>query len=784
MNYRKIALKEKENIQYSSKNRLLDELLALRNLDTQEKIEKFLNPSKADFISPFAFLDIKKAVDRINLAIENNQKILIWGDFDCDGVTSTTILYKALNELKASVIKFIPDRLEHGHGLNSKELIKFVSKEKVKLVITVDCGISNIKEVSLLKSLGVDTIITDHHTTDIELPNAYAIINPQVKNAIDEKLSIDEIQSLTYNSGSIVAYKLAMALLENNSNQKLKDELLIIAGCGAIADVVPLLGENRAIVALTLEMLNKNKENSQKNIYRLLSKNIQDRDITSTDIGFILAPRINAVGRLSNAQLSFDFLNTTDDIKLDMIIQQLDDYNTIRQSKCAQTYEEVKAYLDKNPAELKNPAIILINPNWHVGVIGIVAAKVVENYNRPCFLMTVDENNNARCSIRSNDIINVYSVLKENEGLFLGFGGHKLAGGCSFNLDTTSFENVKESLLKTISDYIGDKKPDDTLMCDIELKSEDINLELLDTINSLEPFGQSNEPPLCAMFNVNLDEFKTIGKENNHLRMIFSSGDKKFQAVKWQETDLPPEQNVKCDIAFYPRLNDFNGTKSVQFEIIDIYNPDFKKNENNDFKIFDHRRKQGILEAIAGYFEREGIDVGVWAKTINTKNILSKYQKIKDNFIEIMTQHKGLMFFDYPSSLEELKNIINQIKPSKVHLMNCDIDENLENYVKQINGMIKYCANKLNGAIDVNKIAQTLCVTDSFVQLTLEILENIDSIEIIDVDKIKYLKPFSYNDFKNNSMFELLNEEFNNILEFKKSLLNCDIKEFSAMIGG
>ena len=239
MKYRKIAVKKPDSkIESSTKDNVLDELLALRNINTKEKIEKFLCPSRSDFISPYAFCDMKKAVERIENAIEKKQKILIWGDFDCDGVTSSTVLYKALNALCADVEVFIPDRLLHGHGLNSKELLKFCAKDKVKLVITVDCGISNHKEVSLLKSLGVDTILTDHHTTDdIELPQAYAIINPQVKGALDDKLNVDDIQSLTYNSGSITAYKLAMALLKDNKDNDLKDELLVIASSGAITSL-------------------------------------------------------------------------------------------------------------------------------------------------------------------------------------------------------------------------------------------------------------------------------------------------------------------------------------------------------------------------------------------------------------------------------------------------------------------------------------------------------------------------------------------------------------------
>jgi len=780
MQYRNIVIKEKTNkIKSSTKNSLLDELLSLKKIE-ESKIEKFLNPTKEDFISPFAFSDMEKAKKRIFEAIEKEEKILIWGDFDCDGVTSSSILYKALIELGAKVITFIPDRLIHGHGLNSKELIKLISKEQVKLVITVDCGISNVAEVNLLKSLKIDTIITDHHSTDTELPLALCIINPQVKNAIKEDVNVEDITSLTYNSGSVVAYKLAIALLEDNTNQDLKDELLLIAGCGAVADVVPLLGENRAIVKVALDILNTKKENSHKGIYRLLSKNTQ-KEITSFDIAFILAPRINAVGRLANAKLSFEFLTTNDNAKIDMIIQQLDNYNKIRQSKCQETSEEISQYLKNNSSEKNNDAIILINENWHIGIIGIVAAKIVEEYNKPCFLMTIDENNNARCSVRSNDSIDVYQVLKENENLFLGFGGHKLAGGCSFNLDETTFEKVKEALLKTIKETKNQEQQANILYADIELDANDVELDILDTINQLEPFGQNNEPPLFAMFDVTLDDFKPIGKEQNHLRLQISKDGRSFQCVKWGENDVLIPPKSKCNIAFYPRLNEFNDIQTIQFEIVDMFCENLKL-EKSEFKVFDHRKKTEILEQISNYLSTSNIDIAIWAKSPTTKEVLSKYDEIQKRFIENLNPHKGLMFFDYPSSIEEIEEILAQIKPKKIHFMNYKIDENLENYIKQINGMIKFCANKLQGEINLLKFSQALGVNENFIQISLEILESIGSIKILDVDKIEYIKPFNYEDFKKTSLFEILKEEFETIVQFKKTLLNCDIKEIEKMV--
>lgn len=778
MLYRKIEIKNPQE----QNTDILSRLLKTKGLNKKEEIENFLNPKMSDFISPYAFCDMQKAISRIKEAIEKQEKILIWGDFDCDGVTSSTILYKALKEISANVIKFIPDRLLHGHGLNSKELIKLAAKEKVKLVITVDCGISNISEVNLLKGLKIDTIITDHHSTDTEIPCAYAVINAQVKGALNDNLSVNDITSLTYNSGSIIAYKVAMALLENNNNQNLKDELLTIAAAGAIADVVPLLGENRSIVAMGLKILNEKQTASQKGIYKLLSRNLNDRQITSYDVAFILAPRINAVGRLANAELSFDFLTTDNDDKLDIIIQKLDNYNSIRQSKCKEVYDDIISYIENNKEEKNNSAIILMNKSWHIGVIGIVAAHIVEEFQKPCFLMTVDENNFARCSIRSNESIDVYQVLKENKDLFEGFGGHKLAGGCSFDLNKISFDEVKNCLLKTVKELSNDSKDNNILYADIELSCEELNLDLLENINKLEPFGQNNEAPLCAMFNCNLSEYKLIGKEQNHLKMVFEKDGIKFDAIKWKEGIPLIPQNTPCDIAFYPRLNKFNNVESIQLEIADIYSPLVNnKKDDNSIKIYDHRLKKGILKQVDDYLKKEE-DIVVWAKTITTKEKLSKYLNIKKCITDDNLNHKGIMFFDYPYSDEDLREIILNICPKKIHFMNYETDENLENYIKQINGMIKYCHNKLEGNIDPERFSKALGTSPVFIQLVLEILENIGSIQILDIDKIKYIKAFTYDEFKNNSMFELLKEEFDTIISYKKNFLKEEISNIKELI--
>ncbi len=786
MKYQKIVLKQNENkVESSTKNKLLDELLALRNICSKVKIESFLNPSKKDLISPYAFKDMQKAKTRILEAIEKKENILVWGDFDCDGVTSSAIVYKALKKLGANVEVFIPNRITHGHGLNNKELIKQVSKNKIKLVITVDCGVSNVKEVALLKSFKVDTIITDHHSLDGDLPDACCIINPNVNQALKDDLTMDEITSLSCNSGSHVAYKLAIALLEDIEDDILKTELLIIAATGVIADVVPLIGENRALVTIALELLNTKKENSMRAIFTLLDKNVQNRNFTSTDIAFILAPRINAVGRLSDASISFEFLTTESLSKIDFLIEQLNDYNTIRQAKCEQIYDDILNSIDKK--EKKNPAIILYNPDWHIGIIGIAASKVVENYLKPCFLMTKDDNNIARCSIRSNSTINVYNVLKENASLFEGFGGHELAGGLSFDLAKTSFEAVKSALLKTVDELKEDNATENTFLADIELDKDDINFDLIETIDKLEPFGQGNEQPIFYMKDVKLVDYKTIGKENNHLKMTFSKGDMKFDCIKWHDRELKIPIDSITDIAFFPRVNEFNGNKTIQFEIYDIYSADYveKDSENiqetSPFKLFDHRRKEGILSMVNDYLKNLKGSFGVWAKTPKTKESLADYEGIKENIITNEEAKKGLMFFDYPSSKEEFYDILTNIKPDKIHFMNTSIDENLENYIKQLIGMIKYCANKMDGKIVLEKLSLALGLNNNFTSMALEILQNIGSIEITN-DKLSYIQAFDWEKFKQDELYESLNGEFEAIIEFKKELLNCEISHLSEIV--
>ena len=774
MHYKKIIEKEKseqsgELIEYV-KDSLLCDLLSLRGIKTQKDAKEFLECQNAHLSNLDVFKSGSKAVERIKKAILNKEKILVWGDFDADGVTSSALMYKTLKRLNAEFEIFIPDREKYGHGLNSKKVLELIAKHKVKVLITVDCGISNAREIKLIKSFGVDVIITDHHKLDGEAPEAFAILNPQAPNSLKEDLSIKEIENLCMLAGVGVAYKLALELL----NKKEDEELLVLVCVGTISDVMPLLGENRTIVTKGLKLINKDKH---KGISMLFEKNGR-KNITSNDIAFVLTPRINAVGRLSTPDLAFDFLTEDNTSTLNFILEKLENFNKIRQSLCDNIYLEASD-MAKN---IKNDkAIVLHSDTWHLGIIGIVAAKILEDYNKPVFMMTTDENNITRCSIRSVEGCNVYEILKSNADLFLGYGGHALAGGFSFDSNLHTFEQIKNAILNTIEELNIVTIENNCLEVDKYLNANEINKELIEKLNILEPYGQNNPAPIFALKDTTLTASKLIGKNANHLKFFCKKNETNFECVKWNESNFEIPLNSSMDIAFSPRLNTFNDQEVIQLEIIDVYCPTYSPKSNKGLKIYDHRKKDGIIKQICDYLKKDGLDITIWAKGVKTIEKLNNYPEIKSKFYS-KGKHKSIMFFDYPSSYEELSYILSEIRPNKIHLMKDNYNENIDISLKMLFGMLKYANNHKDGKVDIIKLAQACNVSESFIQLALEIFELSGAIEILDIDKIRYIEAVNLDKIKQQSLYELLLEEHTKILEFKKHLAEDELDKMYELI--
>ena len=758
-----VIAKKEENLS------ILESILKSRNITD---IKAYMNPEDKDLSSPYVFSDMEKAVTIINNAIKNNDKILIWGDFDADGVTSCAILYKTLRVLGANVEYFLPDRILHGHGINLKELLKLKAKDKIKLIITVDCGISNIKEIELIKTMGTKTIITDHHEQGEILPAADCIINPNADNSLDENLKVDEIKKVSYLSGAGVSLFLSLALLDSGFDE-LKKELIAISAIGTISDVVPLEGDNRIIAAKGLKYINE-KEN--KGVDKLFEKQNISKKITSEDIAFILTPRINAAGRLDKPDEALNLLIEQDDFKLDMIIEKLDNLNKIRQNLCDKTYLEAV-----NSVIPSDDCIALYNENWHIGIIGIVASKLVEKFHLPVFLMTKDDNNMLRCSIRGTKQYNIAEILSQMKNYFAGFGGHKMAGGFSADLNSTDVETIINQIKLTVSDNKDDSVDENSITVDMELNADDVNSDLIEDLECMQPFGAGNPQPVFLFKDALLVSKRTIGKEQNHLSLTLQKDSKNFCALWWKHSTTSINENETTDIIFKPEINEYNGEKKIQLIIQTLPDDINEQVFIRSVKLYDHRQKEGILDKINSYVENKGGSVKIYATTINTKKEFANFPSLKNNIISTLTPQKSLMLFDYPTDEDGFRELISKTKPLQLHLMKNKFSKNPDDYISQICGMIKFAFNNKEGSIDTKTIADNTGLNEAAVVIMLELLEKIESIQIVNEAKINYIKAPNHEAIHNDSMFENFMIELERINNFKEYLLTADIDSIREM---
>lgn len=751
---------------------ILDSILNSRGIKNREE---YFNPAEKELLSPYSFSDMKKAVEIIKNAIENRDKILVWGDFDADGVTSTSILFKALKALDANFDYFLPDRQKLGHGLNLKELLTQKSKGNIKVLITVDCGISSAKEIELIKTMGVKTIITDHHEPPEILPAADCILNPLAKNSLDESLSVSDIEKISYLSGAGVAMELAYALL-GDEFQTVKDEIIALASVGTISDVVPLAGENRIIAAKGLVQINKGVH---KGIKKLFEKQNFTKEITSEDVAFILAPRINSAGRLDSPFESIKLLIEDNPLVIDMAIEKLDALNKIRQNLCEKAFEEALSML-----RAPSGCIVLFNKDWHIGIIGIVASKLVERFNLPVFLMTTDEKEIFRCSIRGTSAYDISKLLKSLSDCFLGYGGHSLAGGFSADSNLISFETLKKRIETAADECRDDSKENNALEIDIELDGDDVNFELIEEIKKMEPFGACNKKPVFLFKNACVSSWKTIGKESNHLSYSVIKDSREFSCLYWKRKILGAPAGDLIDIVFRPEVNSFNGEDKIQLITECILNDKLETSYIKGMKIFDHRQKTGILDKIDDYVKNKNGEVKIWASSIPVKKEIEKFIHIKENIItDPLCRQKTLMLFDYPPTSAMFEELIKTIKPDNLHIMRNIFSKNPDDYISLICGMIKYASNNKNGNIDIGLLALNSGLDEVCVQILLEILEKIESVRIDDVDKITFLKAPHLDKIHTDSMFEIFKDEFNRVMDFKEYLQNASIDSIEELCG-
>lgn len=776
---------------------IIAKLLLNRNITSPEQAIAFLNPENQELTSPYIFDHMKKAVERINQAVANQEKIIIWGDFDADGVTSTSLLYKALKFINANVDFYIPDRTNEGHGLNSASILKLISSQKAKLIITVDCGIGSTTEIALAKGFNTDIIITDHHEPPEILPPAFAIINPKVHQENENWTNLE------YLAGVGVAFKLAQAILESNGKKHLTENLLPLAAIGSIADVVPLIGENRTIVAKGLKLIETKRP--QPIIKLLESTGCKlDKGVSADMIAFGIAPRINAVGRLKEADLAVKLLISEDIDEIEYITQELNYNNQQRQKMCESLFLEAEMKVAEEIDLQNNKAIILDQNNWHPGIIGIVASKLTEKYNKPVFLISVnEEEKTARSSARSVKGLHLYETLLMLEDNFTQFGGHALAAGFSIDLEKVKLDDFKNKLNLIVNQNFDNTFLEPTLEIDMDLQPEDISIELIEEINRLAPFGECNPAPIFSLSNLVLKQYKTMGANNNHLKLFLSDDNNNiFEAVWWQKSCIESVVLDKINIAFCPDINSFGGKTTIQLVVKDLaganssveqkqtdFTLDKSKNDKIIPKWIDYRRKSGLDKVFSSLIKTSKDNIVIYSENKKTLDLLEQELFLKDKVINRLNISKAdqVILFDLPPDMTTLFDLVNLSNAKIIHFagQNHFKTEPVE-IIKMISGMLKYAYNNMNGEVFINQIASKLFVSDMTVKMCINLLVRTQVINIIDKTpnsiKFNFIGSKDLSEISQTKGYIDFTETIDAVNSFRKQLFEDDISKIQRLL--
>ncbi|WP_050615885.1 single-stranded-DNA-specific exonuclease RecJ [Bacillus testis] len=553
---------------------LVAHLLVNRGIETVEAARSFLFLDEQEFHDPFLFKDMDKAVDRIKKAIANGENILIFGDYDADGVSSTTVLMETLSALGANVDFYIPNRFSEGYGPN-KGAFQLAKDQGTDLLITVDTGISALEEAAFARELGMDYIVTDHHEPGPELPDALAVIHPKLK---------DGTYPCKHLAGVGVAFKLAHALLGH-----LPEDLLEIAAIGTIADLVPLTGENRLIASKGLKKLASTKRPGLQKLMSIAKVDLAH--VTEESVGFGLAPRINAAGRLGDADPAVDLLLTRDPVLAESIAEEIQALNIERQEIVSSIANEaIKQVENLYPIE-ENSVLVVGAEGWNAGVIGIVASKLVEKYYRPTIVLSYDaEKGLAKGSARSIEGFDLYHNLSQCRDLLPHFGGHPMAAGMT--LAIKDVDELRARLNDLAKETLTEEDFTPITLIDAAITLEEANLGTIEEMNKLAPFGMGNPKPKVLIKDVQLSSLKKIGGDGTHLKAAMSDGSAHLDGVGFGMGYLADEISPSATLSVVGELsiNEWNNIRKPQLFLHDVL--------VDHWQLFDIRGKKKLSQLV------------------------------------------------------------------------------------------------------------------------------------------------------------------------------------------
>ena len=674
----------------------IQQLFARNNIQTVSDARQFFEPDSYTPASPTDLPDLEIAAHRIIEAKNSNQRIGIWGDFDVDGQTSTTLLFEGLTQLGLNVVTYIPVRAKESHGIKIPSLIEFL-KNDISVLLTCDTGISEIESIDYAMQKGVDVLITDHHTLPEVLPNAMAKVNPQ---------RLKEGHPLRSLSGVGVAYKLIEYLFQHFNRENELTDFLDLVALGTVADVAILSKDNRFLVQKGLERLQDPKRVALQEIYS--NKNFRNAKITEMHIGFYLAPLLNALGRLSDANPIVNFLTTSDKQKAKVFAAQLENLNEKRKLITEQIFDAVQSHIEQNQSLLNLPSIILHHENWEPGVLGIVANRLVEKYHKPTILLTGNESTGFFGSARSIEKLNIIESIQENGHLLSHFGGHTMAAGMS--MKSENFEKFKNGLNLSIINRIGETVLTKELSIDGYINFDVINLDFVKKIERFAPFGAGNPAPIFASQNVVIDRLQRIGKKAEHVKIQASDSYENFQELIWWRANIEEIPEEKVDIAYTLQSSNYQGNESVQIQIVEI-KPGKERisqiqSASNKLRIIDYRE-----------VELKNMDwINEYSNVLWFEEGLEKHYSPTFNRATIQPAD-SLVLYSVPSSLNEMKKILFTVQPTDLILIaRSPFPHSINNTIKTVAGMLKFIAGNRDGLFHPRDLA----IATGHRQITIE----------------------------------------------------------------
>ena len=685
---------------------LVSQILVQRGIQDYPTARAFIDPDFYQPASPEALPGMVTACERIERAIARQETICVWGDFDVDGQTSTTLLVSTLSALGARVVYHIPVRASESHGVNTGAL-KPILDQGVSLVVTCDTGITSNDAVGFARERGVDVIITDHHTLPDQLPEACATVTPRF---------LPEGHPLSGLPGVGVAYQLAAGLLQRAGHAGEAHPLLDLVALGIVADLAPQTGDTRYLLQRGLPILREARRPGLQLMFDLAR--LQPSFLTEEHIGFVLGPRLNALGRLDDANPIVEFFTSTDLGRLRVIATHLEGLNARRRLLTGQVLRAAQDQIEKDPSLLEQAALVLANPEWPAGVIGIVASELAERYNRPTILIANPPGQPAHGSARSIEGLNITEAIASQKQRLLGFGGHPMAAGLS--LDADEIPAFRRGLSRYVEKVFGGAAPPPTLVIDGQTTLDELSLDLVNDLERLAPFGSGNPPLVLSIPRLSILSSSSIGRDGNHLQItVKDERDQTRRVLWWNGADWPLPEGI-FDLACVIRASNYRGQQDIQVEWVDarpVETPEIELQRT--LVVVDQREIDHPLPILQSLLADNPEETIVWGEAEAVEKLFAAGITARDR--TRLSPAQTLVIWTSPPGRSELQAALDQTRPRTVVVFGVDPDGGtVEAFLKRLAGLVRFTLERRGGIVELEKLAAATAQPQTAIRLGLQ----------------------------------------------------------------